>query len=421
MPQEVHQHTFANGLTLLAECMEDVRSAAFTIWIPAGYAFDPPEHLGLASVLSGWMTRGAGRRDNRQLSEALDNLGLDRSESVGSVHLRLWGATLAKNLSTALEIYADIVRQPHLPEAELEAVQALASQEILSIEDDPGQKAMIELMRRHFPHPLGLDRRGTLAGVASLTPKLVRSQAKLLLQPRDAIIAVAGNIDWSALRAQVEQQFGDWPAGKSPHFQQRAPDGGQAHLDKDTTQTHIALAYPSAPFAHADYYAARGAVTVLSGGMGARLFTEVREKRGLCYAVSASHHSFKECAAILCYAGTTNERAQETLNVTLRELARLQEGVEPDEVERVKVGLKSALIMQEESTTSRAGALASDWYFLSRVRSLEEIQNAINGLTADVIVDYAQRYPPARPTLVTLGPQPLRVGEATLDLPVMIG
>src|SRR6201993_2868574 len=138
--QEVHQHTFANGLTLLAERMEHVRSAALNFLVPAGCVYDPPAYLGLGSVLSDLITRGAGNRDSRELTDALDNLGLDRDESVGSLHMRFWGSTLARNLSAALEIYADILRRPHLPENEINAVKALAFQELQSIEDEPKQK-----------------------------------------------------------------------------------------------------------------------------------------------------------------------------------------------------------------------------------------------------------------------------------------
>src|SRR5207248_9851893 len=126
----------------------------------------------------------------------------------------------------------------------------------------------------------------------------------------------------------------DWQAGPEASVALQTPVGGRIHLQKDTTQTQIAIAYPSVPFGHPEYYAAQGAVQVLSGGMGARLFTEVREKRGLCYSVSASYQTFKEVACVLCYAGTKTERAQETLDVTLDVLLRLQEGVEQEEVER---------------------------------------------------------------------------------------
>jgi predicted Zn-dependent peptidase len=408
MSQEIYSQTFSNGLTVLAERMEDVRSAAVNFLVPAGCAYDPSEHLGIASVLAELITRGAGQRDSRQLTLALDNLGLDRDESVGTVHMRFWGATLARNLPAALSLYADILRRPHLPESELEPVRALAYQDLQSLEDEPRQKVLIELRRRHYPAPLGHDRRGTRNGIASLTPRLIRDHYQRLFQPRGLIISVAGNVAWEPLRDQVEQLFGDWQQGAEPALELGPRPVHHDHIAKDTTQTQIGIAYPSVPIGHDDYYAAQGAVNVLSGGMSARLFTEVREKRGLCYAVWASYQTFKDRASVVCYAGTTNERAQETLDVTISELRRLQEGIEVEEVERVQAGLKSSLIMQEESTSARAGTLASDWYYLGRVRSFDEIQGAINALTPDGITGHLRRCPPADFTIVTLGPKPLQ-------------
>ena len=104
MAQEVYQHTYSNGLTLLAERMEHVRSAALNFLVPAGCAYDPPERLGIAAVLADLITRGAGPYDSRELTLALDNLGLDRDESVGTLHIRFWGATLARNLAPGLEL-----------------------------------------------------------------------------------------------------------------------------------------------------------------------------------------------------------------------------------------------------------------------------------------------------------------------------
>jgi predicted Zn-dependent peptidase len=407
--QDVYQYTLANGMTLLAERMEHVRSAALNFLVPAGCVFDPPKHLGIASVLADLITRGAGERDSRELSLALDNLGLDRDESVGSLHIRFWGATLARNLAAALAIYADILRRPHFPREELEPVQALALQDLQSLEDEPRQKLLIELRRRHYPPPLGQDRRGTREGVESLSLPLIKSHYRRLFRARGTILSVAGNIEWEPLRDQVEQLFGDWGAGEEPTLNLTPQPPSYEHLTKETTQTQIGIAYPTVPIGDADYYAAQGAVNVLSGGMSARLFTEVREKRGLCYAVSASYQMIKNLASIVCYAGTTNERAQETLDVTLGELHRLQEGIEAEEVERVQAGLKSALIMQEESTFARAGTLASDWYYLGRVRSFDEIQSAIDALTPEGIVEHLRRVPPKDFTIVTLGPKSLKL------------
>ncbi len=412
MPQQIYHHTFANGLTLLAERMNHVRSAALNFLLPAGCVYDPPDRLGTASVLSEMITRGAGARNSRALSLALDNLGVDRDESVGQLHQRFWGATLATNLGAALEIYADILRRPHLPAAELDAVKALALQDLQSLEDDPKALVMVELRRRYWPLPLGRDRRGTPTCLKRITAASIRQHYERTFGPQHAILSVAGNIDWPALRDQVGRLFGDWTSAAEPALQLKKAIGGCGHLQKDLTQTQIAVAYPSVPFGHPEYYAAQGAVQVLSGGMGARLFTEVREKRGLCYSVWASYQTFKDRACILCYAGTTNERAQETLDVTLAELIRLADGVQEEEVARVRAGLKSSVIMQEESTSARAGALASDWYYLGRVRPIEEIQAAIDSLTPRRIVAYVKKHPPRAMTVVTLGPKPLSLGRS---------
>jgi predicted Zn-dependent peptidase len=323
--------------------------------------------------------------------------------------MRFWAATLARNLPEALEIYAHILRRPHLPADELDPVKALALQELHSLEDEPRQKVLIELRKRHYPAPLGQDRRGTREGIERLTAGVVRKHYQRLFRPRGTIVSVAGNIEWGPLRDQVERLFGDWDGGEEPTLKLRKPAASGSHIAKDTTQTQIAIACDSVPIGHPDYYAALGAVNVLSGGMSARLFTEVREKRGLCYAVWATYQTFRDRASILCYAGTTNERAQETLDVTLHELTRLKDGIDKEEVERVQAGLKSSLIMQEESTSARAGTLASDWYYLGRVRTFDEIQAAIDGLTPRKIVNHLRRNGPREFTIVTLGPKKLRL------------
>ena len=407
MGQQVYQHTLSNGLVLLAERMDHVRSAAINFLVPAGSAFDPSGQLGVASVLAEMITRGAGARDSRDLSLALDNLGVDRDESVGAVNMRFWGSTLARNVPAALDIYADIVLRPHLPEEELEPVQALALQDIQGLEDSPQTNVMVELRRRYYPAPINKDRRGVAEDIEALTIDAVKAHYRRFVRPNGAILSVAGNIEWEPLKAQVERLFGRWEPGSGAEVRPEPHTPASAHIHKDTQQTQIALAFPSVPVTDRDYYNARAAASVLSGGMSSRLFTEVREKRGLCYSVYAFHETFKTQGSMLAYAGTRAERAQETLDVTLAELKRLKDGIEADEIDRVKAGLKSSLIMQEESTGARAGAIATDWYYLERVRSFDEIQSIIDGLTPESVLGYLNRCPVRDVTLVTLGPAPL--------------
>jgi predicted Zn-dependent peptidase len=407
--QSIHTHSFPNGLTLLAERMPHVRSAAFQFLVPAGAANDPQDRRGLASLVCDLMTRGAGSRDSRQLSDALDNLGVDRGEATGTLNVQLSGATLSRNLLPTLAIYADILRRPHLPEGELGAAKSLSLQDIQSLEDDPQRKVMVELHKRYYPDPLGRDQRGTEEGVEAVTIDDVRRHHTTLYHPRDVIMAIAGDIDWLALKGEVERLFGDWKSGERKPLKIGSPSPQSGHIEKDLDQTQIALAHPSVPIGDADFYNARGAVGVLSQDMSSRLFTNVREKHGLCYSVYASYESFRDRGTIIGYAGARPELAQETLDRTLDEIRNLANGIEVEELDRVKVGLKSALIMRQESTGARASGIATDWYFLGRVRPLEEIQAAIDGLTVPGILDYLRRHPAKDFTVVTLGPAPLKL------------
>jgi len=409
MPQEIFSHVLPNGLTLLAERMPHVRSAAFNIMVPAGAITDPDDASGLATVLSDIITRGAGNLDSREQSEKLDSLGVDRSESVGGFNMHFSGVTLARNLRAALAIYADTLRRPHLPEEELEAAQSLALQDLQGLDDDPQTRVMVELTRRSYPAPLNRDRRGTPEGINALTIDRMRSQYESLFHPTGIVISVAGDIQWDALKSQIEALFGDW-AGQ-PRAAQKIASAilGSGHVDKDLEQTQIALSYPSVPIGSDEFYNARGAVAVLSQDMSSRLFANVREKHGLCYSVYASYETFKDRASIIAYAGATPEKAQETLDRTLHELRTLKDGIEQEELDRVKVGLKAALIMRQESTSARASSLTSDWYYLGRVRPLEELQSKINGLSVKSILGYTERYPVSDVTLVTLGPKGLEL------------
>jgi predicted Zn-dependent peptidase len=146
--------------------------------------------------------------------------------------------------------------------------------------------------------------------------------------------------------------------------------------------------------------------------MSSRLFTEVRENRGLCYAVHAGCHSLRDRGSVLCYSGTTTERAQETLDVLLAEIVRLSNGIAADELQRLTAKIKSALIMQQESSTSRSGSIAADWYHLGRVQTLDELRGIIDGLTCKSVNAYLKANRPRNFRIVTLGAQELETPSA---------
>ena len=167
-------HVFPNGLVLLAQPMHWLQSAAFSFLVPAGCVNEPAARLGLASFTCEMTLRGAGPRDNRQFVLDLDNLGVEHHASVSSARASYGGATLAENLPAALAIFADVLRRPRLPAEELEACRQNLLQSLRSVEDEPSEKVMIELRRRHFPDPWGRSSLGEQEALETIDLEEIR-------------------------------------------------------------------------------------------------------------------------------------------------------------------------------------------------------------------------------------------------------
>ena len=409
MKETLDTHTLKNGMVLLGEPMEAVQSVAFGFMLPAGAACLPDGCCGAGGVIADWIFRGAGDKDSRQLSDALDGLGLVRAHSVGSSHLAIGAALEADNLSQALDLHADVIRRPHLKDDQFELARQLAVDDVLSLDDDPRQKVMLKLRERFYPDPLGRSTVGEITDLKALTTDTAKGIIDDGFNLSQTIFAVAGRYDFDAVCRQMEGLF-ETERQEGPESVTLGPRGGRyMHLHNDGAQVHIGLMTETVPPSHEDYYEARVAISVLSGGMSARLFTEVREKRGLCYAIGARYHGLKEAAGITCYAGTTPEKAQETLDCIIGEFNRLGDGISTEEIARAKVGLKSALILQSESSSSRAGSAGSDYYILGRVRSLDEIKDNIEQTTVDSVLGFLARNKFKDFTVVTIGPEQVTV------------
>lgn len=404
-----YQLILPNGFTLLGDTIMEFQSAAFSASTRAGSVWDPPGKYGLAAYVCEMMLRGAGDRSNRQFLEAIDRIGIDRTESLTTSNLEFRAAMLKENLYDALELYADVLQRPVMPKEEMEAGRQVLLQEVSAIEDNPEGRLSQTLEEQFYGKAWGHDADGDREGIESISWDDVRGQYDRLIVPNRCVMAIAGNFDWEKAAELVERLFGGWERKEVPDYPPFAVKREPIHLESDSPQTQIGLAWETVPFSHPDRLKAWAAISILSGGMNSRLFNEVREKRGLCYDVDARCHSFRTMAGVFCTASCRQENAQQTLDVILQEIRRLEQGVTEEELRAYKARYRMSLVTARESCQAWASELVGDWVNFGRVRSDQEILEAVERLTAEEINAYAAEHPVKEILLCTLGREPLKI------------
>lgn len=397
-----------SGARLIVEKISGVQSVALTWLLPVGSAYDPAHLLGRAAVTSEMLLRGAGALNSRAFADAADAVGMNRSAEPGTFYMKIGASFLADRLPDALPLLVDLVRRPRFDDDAFEPSRQLALQALESLQDDPQQQAVLAARERHYPSPLNRSGMGSPQGLAALDVSLVRRGWSEGAVPGGSIIALAGNVELPPVRDLLTTLLSGWNGATPALAIENSAPRGYSHQTDDTNQVQIVVVHDAPAAPHHDAVLERVVCSILSGGMSGRLFTEVREKRGLCYAVSASYRSDRDFGSVTGYVGTTPERAQESLDVLLAELYRLAQGAEQEEFERAMIGLKSRVIFSGESTPARAAALASDMHKLGRPRSLDEITAELDAVTLDRVNAYLSTRTLGTLTIQTLGPATLR-------------
>jgi len=390
---QIHVRMLRCGMPLLVEEMPGVRTAALSWLLPCGNASDPEGEAGdgWSSLLAELAQRGAGGLDSRGYSDALDRAGVQRAVTPAAVHMVVSATLIGARIGEALPLLADLVVRPRLPEDALDAVRSLAIQSLESLQDDPQHRVSLRLRERHLPAPFNRSGYGNRSAFERAEIGLLRADWMRRIRPQGAILSIAGAVRADDLVAQLDRLLEGWH-GSVPDVAATGPAaGGTLHEQDDSNQTHIALGLWAPSEREPDSLLCRLATNILGGETSSRLFAEVREKRGLCYAVNAGYAGGRDRGMVALYAGSTPERAQETLDTMLGELERFERGVDEGEFRRAVIGMKSRLVMQGESTAARAAAIGADWYRLGRCRSLDELSAEVDAVTLDRLNDWIRR------------------------------
>ncbi|GGJ72965.1 M16 family metallopeptidase [Deinococcus aquiradiocola] len=402
-----HLVTLPNGLTLAAETRPGP-GFALDLRVPLGSAHDPQGEQGSAALLEEWLSKGAGNRDARTFQDALDDLGLRRGGGVGAEATRFAVSGLNADLGPALQLYADLVQRPQLPDEEFEVLTDLARQDLEAMRDSPAEQLALEARLRAFPaldgvhagyaHPAS----GTSEGLAGVTPDTVRA-----LYGRygasGSILSVVSAHDVHEVEALVRATFGDWRTGEAHSVPLHFQPGLTTHLPGDTSQAHLSLYWRGVNPTHPDWLPWHLAMGVLSGGSASRIFVAVREERGLAYSASIGAQVLGTQGFVGGYAGSTPARAAETLDVMLGEFARLKAGVTDAEFQRARAALIASTVFGAESLRGRVVALTRDLTLFGAVRQPRELRAQIEALTLTQVNDFLRRWDPGEPNIVTLG------------------
>jgi len=406
--KDIAVHTCPNDLLIVTQHMSAVQSASMCWLVPSGAIFEDIHNLGTSSVCAEMLMRGAGELDSKAQADAFDHAGALRNISNSIRYMQLSASMIGKRIDESIGLLVDMVRNPKMLADSFAPSCELASAAIASLGDDPQQRTVLEARRRHLPSPYNRNTLGTIEGIESLTHDAMTSWWNEHAKPDGSVIAIAGNFDQQRTIEQIESLTSDWSGRVNQPEPTSTPERGYAHISDDSNQVQIIIVHDGPNEGHPDSMLEKLVISVLSGGMSGRLFTEVREKRGLCYSVSASYRADKDRGVVSNYVGTTPERAQESLDVLMGEIMRINEGnVSEEELTRAKTGLKSRLIFSGESTSARAGAIAADQINLGRPRTLDEIIDQVNAVGLDELNSYLSRRAIGVPTIQTLGPDEL--------------
>jgi predicted Zn-dependent peptidase len=350
----------ASGLRVATERMPGARSVAVGVWVGVGARDEPAELAGVSHFLEHLLFKGTEERNARQIAEAVDRVGGDMNAFTTKEYTAYYTRLPATALPLGLEILGDVLTSPALRDGDVESERQVILEELLMDEDSPEDKVHTLLFGSLFPnHPLGRETAGERDTVASITPDDVRQFFDDWYRPAAMVVAVAGAVQHDEVVAQVEGRFTD---GRGGHARERTAPGPRVvsltTQRRRTEQAHIALGFRSFRRDDPDREALDVVNHVLGGGMSSRLFDEIREQRGLAYAVYSAPSAYADSGAFAIYAGTTPSNADSVLDLIDVELKRLAaHGLTDDELAVAKGYLTGSYVLSLEDPSSRMARL----------------------------------------------------------------
>lgn len=392
----IRKDVLDNGLTILTESIEHLRSISLGVWLRKGSRDESPEDAGIYHFIEHMVFKGTEKRSTYEIARIMDSIGGFNDAFTSKENTCFYAKILDEHLPIIFDIFSDILLYPRFDREDLERERKVVHEEFKMVEDNPGD-LVHEIFLENFwaAHPLGRPILGTLNSVNALTSETLRERFLESYIPPNILISAAGNISHEKLMDAVQSYF-TFPSIKDAHSMPAQPSPEPRPMTllrskKDLEQAHLCIGAMGHSSDHPDRYAAGVMNVILGGSMSSRLFQKIREEMALCYTVFSSMSSFNDAGYVSVYAGTSPEMTQTAAELIIKECKLLaKEAVSTEELENAKNHLKGSLILSLESSSNRMFSLARNEMIFGRQISTEEILNEISKVTVDDVLRVSQ-------------------------------
>jgi len=397
-----------NGLIVLTERMEHLRSVAMGVWIKSGSRCEPAETNGISHFVEHMLFKGTRSRSAQHIAREMDSIGGNLDAFTGKETICFNVKSLAEHVPIALDVLADLVLNPVFASTDIERERGVILEEIKIDEDNP-DVLVHELFTQNFwkDHPLGKPILGTSTTVGRLDQQKLLEYHGGRFLGGNMVFSAAGNLDHDHFAEEVAQKFSTLALG-DPVREEQAPVASARILlrnKKALEQVQICLGVPAPPITDDNRYATLILNTVLGGGMSSRLFQTIREERGMVYSIYSDLNPYRDTGTLCVFAGTSAGKALQVVDLILAEFRNLKETtLGHEELTRAKDQLKGNILMGLESSNSRMANLARQEMYFQQFITVDEIIARIDAVEAAQAQAMAQRlFDPDRIAVTLLG------------------
>ncbi|MBN9580734.1 MAG: insulinase family protein [Afipia sp.] len=395
-----------SGLTVITDSMAHLETAALGVWTGVGGRDEKTDEHGMSHLLEHMAFKGTATRSARDIAEEIEAVGGDLNAATSTETTAYYARVLKADVPLALDVLSDILAHPSFDPEELEREKSVIEQEIGAAQDTPDDVVFEHLAELCYPdQAIGRSLLGTAKTLATFSRDNLNDYLATHYHGPEMVVAAAGAVDHARVVAEVEQRFAGFDAAPSPKpLPASFGKGGTRVTHRDLEQAHLTLALEGLPQSDPALFSLQVFTNVLGGGMSSRLFQEVREKRGLCYAIYTFHAGYSDTGFFGLYTGTDPADAPEMMDVIVDEIGNAVETLTEAEVARAKAQMKAGLLMALESCSARAEQMARHILSYGRPLTVDELIARIDAVSVETTRDAARNLlGRGRPAVAALG------------------